>query len=165
MSRAHFAFLLLYVLGFGKYLRANARLLGRRSMPYDNRTYRIQDGEHIDGSWRHLFIKNGSTYFLTDLKVYGDGMIDCWGLVDLATFQRKVASGWVATTFQQGAGAKANVHHLASWRFDRPHAWVTPQQLIAEVSMRSTVWRAAQLQTSAVEPPLIATSMNLATST
>ena len=43
--------------------------------------------------------KNGGTYFLTDLKVYADGMIDCWGLVDFTTFRQKVASGWVATTF------------------------------------------------------------------
>lgn len=48
-------------------------------MPYVNRTYRIVDGERIEGSWRHIFIKNGSTYFLSALKVYADGLIDCWG--------------------------------------------------------------------------------------
>ena len=100
-------------------------------MPYLHRTYRIADGERIEGSWRHVFIKNGSTYFLTDLKVYADGMIDCWGLVDFTTFRQKVASGWVATTFSQGAEASA--HHLAQWRFDEPQSWVTAQQLIAEV--------------------------------
>ena len=79
-----------------------------------------------------MFIKNGGTYFLTDLKVYADGMIDCWGLVDFTTFRQKVASGWVATTFSQGAEASA--HHLAQWRFDEPQPWVTAQQLIAEVA-------------------------------
>lgn len=101
-------------------------------MPYLNRTYRVIDEERIEGSWRHIFIRNGGTYFLTDLKVYADGMIDCWGLVDLATFRQKVASGWVATSFPQGADA--NAHHLASWRFDEPHAWITSEQLIAEVA-------------------------------
>ncbi len=33
-------------------------------MPYANRTYRIHDGERIEGSWRHIFIKNGDAYYL-----------------------------------------------------------------------------------------------------
>ncbi len=101
-------------------------------MPYLNRTYRVVDGERIDGSWRHVFIKNGDTYFLADLKVYADGIIDCWGMVDLPTFRQKVASGWVATSHQQGA--RASAHLLASWHFDQPHTWLTPDQLIAEVA-------------------------------
>jgi ribA/ribD-fused uncharacterized protein len=96
-----------------------------------NRTYRIVDGDRIEGSWRHVFIKNGM-YFLSDLKIYADGMIDCWGLVDLATFRKKVASGWIATTFPQGA--RASVHHLVSWTFDEPEVWLTSEQLIAEVA-------------------------------
>ncbi len=101
-------------------------------MPYLNRTYRLVDGEQIEGSWRHVFIKNGPAYYLTDLKVYADGMIDCWGLVDLTTFRVKVAEGWVATSYPQGASASANL--LAAWRFDQPHSWLTPEQLIAEVT-------------------------------
>lgn len=101
-------------------------------MPYLNRTYRIEDGERIEGSWRYIFIKNGDTYFLSALKVYADGMIDCWGLVDFATFQQKVASGWVATTLAQGAQASA--HHLAWWRFDEPQVGVSAQQLLDEVA-------------------------------
>jgi ribA/ribD-fused uncharacterized protein len=100
-------------------------------MSYFNRTYRIADGERIEGSWRHIFIKNGNMYFLTDLEVYADGMVDCWGLIDSATFQQKVKSGWVATTFAQGA--RASVHHLVTWQFDQPASWVSPQDLIAEV--------------------------------
>ncbi|HEY7341746.1 MAG TPA: NADAR family protein [Ktedonobacterales bacterium] len=96
-----------------------------------NRTYRIVDGERIEGSWRHVFIKNGM-YFLSDLKIYADGMIDCWGLVDLATFREKVASGWIATTFSQGA--RASIHHLVTWKFDESEVWLTPEQLIAEVA-------------------------------
>lgn len=101
-------------------------------MPYFNRTYRVMDGERIEGSWRHVFIRNGNAYFLTDLKVYADGMIDCWGLVDLATFQRKVASGWVATSYPQGAPASATF--LARWHFDQPKSWLTQDQLVAEVA-------------------------------
>lgn len=92
-------------------------------MPYLDRTYRIVDGERIEGSWRHIFIKNGRTYFLSALKVYADGLIDCWGLVDFTTFQQKVASGWVATTFPQDAQASA--HHLGAWRFNQPWSALT----------------------------------------
>jgi ribA/ribD-fused uncharacterized protein len=101
-------------------------------MSFFDRTYRLADGERIEGSWRHVFIKNGNTYFLADLKIYADGLIDCWGLVNLATFQQKVKSGWVATTFVQGAWA--SVHHLVTWQFDQPRSWLqSPQDLITEV--------------------------------
>ena len=55
------------------------------------------DGERIEGTWRHAFIRNGGTYFLTDLLIYADGMVDCWGLETLEGFAGKLASGWVAT--------------------------------------------------------------------
>src|SRR5215471_8869876 len=101
-------------------------------MAVRNRTYRLlDDGERVEGSWRTAFIKNGNTYFLTDLKIYADGLIDCWGLIDFTTFQQKVKSGWVATTFAQGA--RASVHHLVTWHFDQPMSWLSPQDLIAEV--------------------------------
>jgi hypothetical protein len=37
------------------------------------------DGERIEGTWRNAFIHSGGTYFLTDLQIYADGMVDCWG--------------------------------------------------------------------------------------
>lgn len=101
-------------------------------MPYLERTYRIVDGERIEGSWRHIFIKNGGTYHLSALKVYADGMINCWGLVDFTTFQQKVASGWVATDLPQGAQASA--FELGNWCFDQPWSALTPHLLIAEVA-------------------------------
>lgn len=102
-------------------------------MPFTNRTYRIADGEQIEGRWRYIFIKNGDTYFLNHLSVYADGIIQCGlDLLDFAAFQQKVASGWIATTFAQGA--RASAHLLVSWNFDQPRAWVTPQQLIDEVA-------------------------------
>lgn len=100
-------------------------------MPDWNRTYRIlDDGERIEGTWRHVFIKNGRTYFLADLKVYADGLIDCWGLVDIDGFREKVRQGWVATTLAEHGEARA--HHLGQWRFEHPHC-ITATQLIAEV--------------------------------
>lgn len=44
-------------------------------------TYRVVDGARIEGTWRPAFIWNGGTYYLTDLLIYADGKVDCWGLV------------------------------------------------------------------------------------
>ncbi|WP_406182389.1 NADAR family protein [Streptomyces canus] len=95
------------------------------------RTWRNVDGERIEGTWRHAFIRNGATYFLTDLLIYADGMVDCWGLVTLEEFAGKLESGWVATDLADGAQASA--HHLASWRFTEPHMWLSPEMLLGEV--------------------------------
>jgi hypothetical protein len=49
-------------------------------MPGWNRRYRVlDDGERIEGTWRHVFTENGPTWFLAGLKVDADGLIDCWG--------------------------------------------------------------------------------------
>ncbi|MFE4449254.1 NADAR family protein [Streptomyces sp. NPDC056796] len=94
-------------------------------------THRTADGVRIPGTWRHAFICNGGSYFLTDLFIYADGLIDCWGLVTVEEFQEKLRSGWVATTFPEGAEASA--HELADWKFSGPHSWCTPDLLVAEV--------------------------------
>ena len=61
-------------------------------------TYREVDGRRIEGTWRPIFIKNGGTHYLADLKIYADGQIDCWGMVDREGFGEKLRSGWVATS-------------------------------------------------------------------
>jgi predicted NAD-dependent protein-ADP-ribosyltransferase YbiA (DUF1768 family) len=100
-------------------------------MPIRNRTYRLlDDGERIEGTWRHIFIKNGRTYFLTDLKVYADGLVDCWGLVDIEGFREKVRQGWVATTLIENGEVSA--HHLGRWRFADPES-ITAELLVSEV--------------------------------
>ncbi|MCX5180334.1 NADAR family protein [Streptomyces virginiae] len=94
-------------------------------------TYRKADGVRIPGTWRHAFICNGGTYFLTDLVIYADGLIDCWGLATIEEFEQKLRSGWVATDLPEGAEASA--HDLASWKFSEPRTWLTPELLLAEV--------------------------------
>jgi predicted NAD-dependent protein-ADP-ribosyltransferase YbiA (DUF1768 family) len=96
------------------------------------KTYRLIDGEQIEGTTRPIFIRNGDAYFLTDLRVFADGVIDCWGLVDLDGLREKLRTGWVATSLPPGA--RASAHHLASWRFSEPQMWVTAEQLLGEVA-------------------------------
>ncbi|MEU3828964.1 hypothetical protein AB0F36_27125 [Streptomyces sp. NPDC029080] len=38
-------------------------------------THRTADGVRIPGTWRHAFICNGGSYFLTDLFIYADGLL------------------------------------------------------------------------------------------
>jgi predicted NAD-dependent protein-ADP-ribosyltransferase YbiA (DUF1768 family) len=98
----------------------------------NRRTYRDVDGERIEGTWRPIFIRNGGSYFLTDLLVYADGAIHCWEWVDLDGLRQKLASGWVATSIEPGAEGSA--HSLASWRFEDPQMWVTAEELLGEVA-------------------------------
>lgn len=97
-----------------------------------DRTYRVVDGERIEGTWRHVFIRNGDTYFLTDLLVYADGAIWCWEWVDLDGLHAKIDSGWVATSIADGA--RASAHEVASWRFTDPMTWVSGEELLGEVA-------------------------------
>ncbi|MFC9295806.1 NADAR domain-containing protein [Streptomyces sp. NPDC057011] len=94
-------------------------------------THRTADGVRIPGTWRHAFIRNGGRYYLTDLFIYADGLINCWGLVTIEEFEEKLRTGWVATTLPDGAEASA--HDLAYWKFSEPRSWLTPDVLVAEV--------------------------------
>ncbi|MEV0373650.1 NADAR family protein [Streptomyces sp. NPDC050636] len=94
-------------------------------------THRMADGVRIAGTWRHGFICNGGRFFLTELFIYADGLIDCWGLVTLDEFEGKLHDGWVATAFPDGA--EASVHGLGGWKFSKPRTWLTPESLLAEV--------------------------------
>ncbi|GAA3115524.1 NADAR family protein [Nonomuraea salmonea] len=79
-----------------------------------------------------FFIRNGDTHYLSELKVFADGAIYYWEWGDLDGLRAKLESGWVATTFDEGA--RASVHHLASWRFDQVNAWITAEELLGEVA-------------------------------
>ena len=96
------------------------------------RISREVDGERVEGITRPVFIRNGRDYYLTDLQIYADGSIWCWEWVDLAGLKAKLASGWVATSFE--AGARASAHHLGSWRFAEPQSGMKPEWLLGEVA-------------------------------
>ena len=67
-----------------------------------NKISRIQDGVEIPGMSTWAFIHNG-WYFVSELRVYQDGMIDCWDLVNFEGFKQKIAEGWIVTTLPNNA--------------------------------------------------------------
>ncbi len=75
-------------------------------------------------------IHNG-TYFLADIGVYEDGIVDCWGSVDLKQFKKKVSSGWVKTSLPDGAILSA--HHLANMTVTNAQWSMTPRSLTKRV--------------------------------
>ncbi|MCD5315761.1 NADAR family protein [Kineosporia babensis] len=96
-----------------------------------NQTWRDVDGERVEGTWRPVFIHKFGCYFLIDLCIYADALIDCEGLTTLAEFEEKVACGFVATEIKDGG--EASSHGLAGWTFARPEPWISAEKLIGEV--------------------------------
>jgi hypothetical protein len=95
-------------------------------------TYRTTgDRTRIDGVVASAFIHNGD-YYLTDIGIYQDGMIDCWGLVDFEEFKQKVRSGWVVT--QPPKKARISVSFLASFTAIHASYWIKPEEFIKEVA-------------------------------
>lgn len=96
------------------------------------RTYRMtNDGKRIDGVFAMAFIHN-STYHLTHISIYQDGLIDCWGLVNFEEFREKVRSGWVVT--QLPPDARVDVSFLASFTVSKAQYRVDAEQFIREVA-------------------------------
>jgi hypothetical protein len=72
-------------------------------------------------------IHNGS-YFLTQLQVFADGLINCWEMVDLPMFKEKLRCGWVVTSIPDGA--KLNIHGIGSVEVISPVWKYTPNSLV-----------------------------------
>ncbi len=73
---------------------------------------RISRTKIVDGVVTPAFIHNSAHYFI-NLQVYADGLVNCWELLDLALFAKKLESGWVRTSVPDGKSI--SVHGLGSW--------------------------------------------------
>jgi len=58
-------------------------------------------------------IKNGNSHHFINLEVFEDGLIDCWGMVDLELFKGKINSGWVVPDIPDGE--ELYIHNLGQW--------------------------------------------------
>ena len=104
-------------------------------MAFWDKISRTENDIEIPGSFTHAFIHNGGTFFLTEIKIYKDGMIDCWGLVNFEEFKQKVAQGWVVTTLPNNA--EVSVSLLANFKATEVQAWVKEDEFIKEVADQS----------------------------
>ncbi|UZK57819.1 NADAR family protein [Streptomyces drozdowiczii] len=69
-------------------------------MTWRGPTYRMVDGERIDGVWCHIWRRHqmGGGYYLDDLIVFADGSITCGERTDLAGLAKELATGrWAVT--------------------------------------------------------------------
>lgn len=67
-------------------------------------------------------------YYLTDLKVFSDGLIECWEMVDLPMLKKKLGSGWVVTSVP--AGESIGIHGLGALEFKSAEWAHTPRSLV-----------------------------------
>lgn len=74
---------------------------------------KIERKRILNGRFIPAVINNGGSHFFINLEVFEDGLIDCWGMVDLDLFKGKLNSGWV--TPQIPNGKQLSIHHLGNW--------------------------------------------------
>lgn len=97
-----------------------------------HRISRSVDGREVPGTFRGVFLHDAGTYFHTELKIYADGALDCWGLISFGEFRAQVESGRVVTAPPDGA--MVSMHWLCSLRASEPTAWFSPRDLLREVA-------------------------------
>ncbi|MCX5208568.1 NADAR family protein [Kitasatospora sp. NBC_00240] len=100
-------------------------------MSGERRTFRYSDGERVPGLWRPVFAHHGGVHSLTELTVYADGLVDCWGLSTVEEFAERVGYGQVAARIAEGS--RGSAAGLATWRFASAHTFLTPERLMAEI--------------------------------
>jgi len=88
------------------------------------------DGTIVKGIGLPAFIHNGR-YYCVLVKVYEDGVIDCWDEVDFEGFVQKVRGGWVVT--QLPPDAVIHSHHSFYGSTDNLTTWVKESEFIKEV--------------------------------
>jgi hypothetical protein len=100
-------------------------------MPWHARITRKEGDAEVAGTYLHAFIHNGDYYF-SEIKVFADGKVDCWGLVDFETFKQKVRSGWVVTKLPEGA--RTSLSGIALFIANEVKSFVEPEEFIKEVA-------------------------------
>ncbi len=96
------------------------------------KVYREAKGKQVAGVSFTAFIKNGGIFFLTNIKVYKDGMIDCWEQVDFEEFKKKVRKGWVVTNLPENADV--HVSDLCQIKATDVTNFVDPEEFIKDVA-------------------------------
>ncbi|WP_133913580.1 NADAR family protein [Streptomyces sp. NBC_00582] len=101
-------------------------------MTWRRPTWRIVDGESINGTWTHVWrrVQRTDEYYVDDLFVYADGAVGCSELTDLAGLERMLDSGRIAVR-DPGAPPFEKPENRWSARYPEP---LTPQNFLLEVA-------------------------------
>jgi hypothetical protein len=92
--------------------------------------YRKENSKIILGKSIPVFIFNLG-YHLVDLKIYQDGMIDCWELISFKEFKKKIESGWVRTSMENGS--ELSIFPLGNLKCESFNQLIKETELIKEV--------------------------------
>lgn len=57
-------------------------------------------------------IKNGDSYFFTDIEVYADGLVYCWEMVDFNILKMKLKNKWVSVSVPDNEFL--SIHHVGN---------------------------------------------------
>lgn len=79
----------------------------------------------LEGKYINAIINNGGSFFLIDLPVYEDGVIDCWENVDLEQLKIKINEGWLSTNAPNKE--RISKHHLAGWEIESAKWYYTKE--------------------------------------
>ncbi len=93
--------------------------------------YKIDNnGQFIKGIGLPAFIHNGD-YYVELIKVYEDGIIDCWGKCNFEEFEQKVKSGWIVTQLpKEGSVDMFQLFQADASQFD---TYIEEEDFIKEV--------------------------------
>lgn len=90
----------------------------------------LKTGELVKGIGLPAFIHNFQ-YHCVLIKIYEDGLINCWKNFDFEGFVEKVRSGWIVTKLPKGA--KISRHHSFYGKTDDLTTYVEEEEFIKEV--------------------------------
>jgi hypothetical protein len=89
--------------------------------------WQIQRPGPVNGMAIPIFIHNGHL-FLTDLGVFADGLVDCWGMVDMEGLQVKLREGWVRP--EGFIDLRLSIHGLGAGTIESGRARLTEEILV-----------------------------------
>ena len=86
----------------------------------------------VPGVSLRAFIHNDGAFFLTEVGVYKDGMVDAWGLLTFEQFVANVRSGWVTTELPRHA--RVSIFPFGDFKLVEGKVGISADDLIAEVA-------------------------------
>ncbi|MFF5449614.1 DUF1768 domain-containing protein [Streptomyces sp. NPDC012888] len=99
-------------------------------MTWRGPTYRVVDGEMVDGVWRHVWCRSWSGgYHVEDLLVFADGTIRCERVTDISSLTRQLAAGRISPT---DPSARRVVPETSKWSSRRSEP-LTHESFVLEV--------------------------------